>query len=135
IPAPCGACGAGATCFAGSLRVGTLIRLESSESPEATGKHRETEQRRHHGEDACDQRPAKPAASDQHESRANTNWGTRGFVLARDSCGSPPALRAGRTRRPLLRFVSVSSCLRVKPFPPRSLRLLGNSPTSLGFSR
>src|SRR5712691_7894614 len=35
---------------------------ESSESPEVTGSHGETEQRRQHGGDACDQRPAKPAA-------------------------------------------------------------------------
>ena len=59
---------------------------EDAETAEKTASHGETEQRRHDREDACDQRPAKPAASDQHESRANTNRRVSGFVLARDSC-------------------------------------------------
>src|SRR6266705_199285 len=46
---------------------------EDAETAEKTASHGETEQRRQHGGDACDQRPAKPTAIDQHELRANTN--------------------------------------------------------------
>src|SRR5207249_7481474 len=55
----------------GAARPGAVIERrrvpELSECPEVTGSHGETEQRRQHGGDACDQRPAKPAAIDEHE--------------------------------------------------------------------